>query len=283
MKLIEERFIDYEDVNTLLLNNAKGELDTDYFSFTEYHYGLNARDINWKLSARKNTLIAKKYETYIYCNDKESIILSICSAFSFVFSVLIEYFSFIKLSIVLLIRIFLIDILNSNNVDKLTVFVFFGALVVLSIVSVCKKYKKNYFWITLIVSVAVTLLFVSIVNIYPEKTQIKSEIQYVTTNPNTKNTTVATKTTASNTTTVKSTTNVNKDINEQKAVNKVETVIKYSQVYTTTVVNNNSKNKADNKEDNIHNENSASKVIDYLLLALVILLSLIILFALTII
>ena len=62
---IEESFKDFEDVDTLFLNNENGELDTDYFNFTEYHYGLNARDINWKLSARKNTLIAKKYDTYV--------------------------------------------------------------------------------------------------------------------------------------------------------------------------------------------------------------------------
>lgn len=61
----ERQLLEYEDVNTFFLNNENGELDTDYFNFTEYHYGLNARDINWKLSARKNTLIARKYETYV--------------------------------------------------------------------------------------------------------------------------------------------------------------------------------------------------------------------------
>lgn len=60
-------------------------------------------------------------------------------------------------------------------------------------------------------SLAVTLLFVSVVNVYPEKTETKNIIQYVTTSPQNTNTTVATKTNGSYTTTIKSTKNVNRN------------------------------------------------------------------------
>ncbi|MCI5618198.1 MAG: hypothetical protein MR352_09030, partial [Ruminococcus sp.] len=107
----------------------------------------------------------------IYLKEKAIITLAICSAFAFLFTVLIDYFKFIKVSVFLLATLLFIDIFMCNKIDKLTVFIFFGALVVLCITAVCKKHNKNYFWITLAVSLAVTLLFVSVVNIYPEKTE----------------------------------------------------------------------------------------------------------------
>lgn len=218
----------------------------------------------------------------IYLKEKAIITLAICSAFAFLFTVLIDYFKFIKVSVFLLATLLFVDIFMCNKIDKLTVFIFFGALVVLCITAVCKKYNKNYFWITLVVSLAVTLLFVSVVNIYPEKTETKSIIQYVTTSPKNTNTTVATKTNGSYTTTIKSSINTNK--NNMKGVAKnVETVVKPSVSYTTTVANTKSTNKVNNKQDNIKVENYATKVVNIIMVTLVVLLSLIIIFALVII
>lgn len=208
--------------------------------------------------------------------------LAICSAFAFLFTVLIDYFKYIKVSVFLLATLLFVDIFMCKKIDKLTVFIFFGALVVLCITAICKKYNKNYFWITLVASLAVTLLFVSVVNIYPEKTETKNIIQYVTTSPKNTNTTVATKTNGSYTTTVKSSINTNK--NNMKGVAKdVETVVRPSIAYTTTVVNTKSTNKINNKQDNIKVENYATKVVNIIMIALVVLLSLIIISALVII
>lgn len=217
----------------------------------------------------------------IYLKEK-AITLAICSAFAFLFTVLIDYFKYIKVSVFLLATLLFVDIFMCKKIDKLTVFIFFGALVVLCITAVCKKYNKNYFWITLAVSLAVTLLFVSVVNIYPEKTETKNIIQYVTTSPKNTNTTVATKTNGSYTTTIKSSINTNK--NNMKGVAKnVETVVKPSIAYTTTVVNTKSTNKINNKQDNIKVENYATKVVNIIMVALVVLLSLIIISVLVII
>lgn len=218
----------------------------------------------------------------IYLKEKAIITLAICSAFAFLFTVLIDYFKFIKVSVFLLATLLFVDIFMCKKIDKLTVFIFFGALIVLCITAVCKKYNKNYFWITLVVSLAVTLLFVTVVNIYPEKTETKNIIQYVTTSPKNTNTTVATKTNGSYTTTVKSSINTNK--NKMKGVAKdVETVVKPSIAYTTTVVNTKSTNKINNKQDNIKVENYATKVVNIIMITLVVLLSLIIISALVII
>lgn len=218
----------------------------------------------------------------IYLKEKAIITLAICSAFAFLFTVLIDYFKYIKVSVFLLATLLFVDIFMCKKIDKLTVFIFFGALVVLCITAICKKYNKNYFWITLAVSLAVTLLFVSVVNIYPEKTEIKNIIQYVTTSPQNTNTTVATKTNGSYTTTIKSSINTNK--NNMKGVAKdVETVVKPSIAYTTTVVNTKSTNKINNKQDNIKVENYATKVVNIIMIALVVLLSLIIISVLVII
>lgn len=217
----------------------------------------------------------------IYLKEK-AITLAICSAFAFLFTVLIDYFKYIKVSVFLLATLLFVDIFMCKKIDKLTVFVIFGALVVLCITAVCKKYNKNYFWITLAVSLAVTLLFVSVVNIYPEKTETKNIIQYVTTSPKNTNTTVATKTNGSYTTTIKSSINTNK--NNMKGVAKnVETVVKPSIAYTTTVVNTKSTNKINNKQDNIKVENYATKVVNIIMITLVVLLSLIIISVLVII
>lgn len=178
----------------------------------------------------------------IYLKEKAIITLAICSAFAFLFTVLIDYFKYIKVSVFLLATLLFVDIFMCKKIDKLTVFVIFGALVVLCITAICKKYNKNYFWITLAVSLAVTLLFVSVVNIYPEKTETKNIIQYVTTSPKNTNTTVATKTNGSYTTTIKSTKNVNRN-NKKSVVKNVETVVRPSIAYTTTVVNTKSTNK----------------------------------------
>lgn len=217
----------------------------------------------------------------IYLKEK-AITLAICSAFAFLFTVLIDYFKYIKVSVFLLATLLFVDIFMCKKIDKLTVFVIFGALVVLCITAICKKYNKNYFWITLVVSLAVTLLFVSVVNIYPEKTETKNIIQYVTTSPKNTNTTVATKTNGSYTTTIKSTKNVNRN-NKKSVVKNVETVVKPSIAYTTTVVNTKSTNKINNKQDNIKVENYATKVVNIIMIALVVLLSLIIISALVII
>lgn len=218
----------------------------------------------------------------IYLKEKAIITLAICSAFAFLFTVLIDYFKYIKVSVFLLATLLFVDIFMCKKIDKLTVFVIFGALVVLCITAVCKKYNKNYFWITLAVSLAVTLLFVSVVNIYPEKTETKNIIQYVTTSPQNTNTTVATKTNGSYTTTIKSSINTNK--NNMKGVAKnVETVVKPSIAYTTTVVNTKSTNKINNKQDNIKVENYAPKAVNIIMIALVVLLSLIIISVLVII
>ncbi|WP_288263621.1 hypothetical protein [uncultured Ruminococcus sp.] len=218
----------------------------------------------------------------IYLKEKAIITLAICSAFAFLFTVLIDYFKFIKVSVFLLATLLFIDIFMCNKIDKLTVFIFFGALVVLCITAVCKKHNKNYFWITLAVSLAVTLLFVSVVNIYPEKTETKNIIQYVTTCSKNTNTTVATKTNGNYTTTVKS--SINTDKNKMKGVAKnVETVVKPSIAYTTTVANTKSTNKVNNKQDNIKVENFASKIVNITVIFLVVLLSLIIISVLVII
>lgn len=217
----------------------------------------------------------------IYLKEK-AITLAICSAFAFLFTVLIDYFKFIKVSVFLLATLLFVDIFMCKKIDKLTVFIFFGALVVLCITAICKKYNKNYFWITLVASLAVTLLFVSVVNIYPEKTETKNIIQYVTTSPKNTNTTVATKTNGSYTTTIKSTKNVNRN-NKKSVVKNVETVVKLSIAYTTTVVNTKSTNKINNKQDNIKVENYATKVVNIIMIALVVLLSLIIISVLVII
>ena len=208
--------------------------------------------------------------------------LAICSAFAFLFTVLIDYFKFIKVSVFLLVTLLFVDIFMCKKIDKLTVFIFFSALVVLCITAVCKKYNKNYFWITLVVSLAVALLFVSVVNIYPEKTETKNIIQYVTTGPQNTNTTVATKTSGSYTTTIKSTKNVNRN-NKKSVVKNVETVVRPSISYTTTVANTKSTKIINNKQDNIKVENYATKVVNIIMIALVVLLSLIIIFALVII
>lgn len=218
----------------------------------------------------------------IYLKEKAIITLAICSAFAFLFTVLIDYFKFIKVSVFLLATLLFVDIFMCNKIDKLIVFIFFGALVALCITAVCKKHNKNYFWITLAVSLAVTLLFVSVVNIYPEKTQTKNIIQYVTTGPQNTNTTVATKTNGNYTTTIKSSINTNKN-NMKGAAKNVETVVKPSIAYTTTVVNTKSTNKVNNKQDNIKVENYATKVVNIIMVTLVVLLSLIIIFALVII
>lgn len=218
----------------------------------------------------------------IYLKEKAIITLAICSVFAFLFTVLIDYFKYIKVSVFLLATLLFVDIFMCKKIDILTVFIFFGALVVLCITAICKKYNKNYFWITLAASLAVTLLFVSVVNIYPEKTETKNIIQYVTTSPKNTNTTVATKTNGSYTTTVKSSINTNK--NKMKGVAKdVETVVKPSIAYTTTVVNTKSTNKINNKQDNIKVENYATKVVNIIMITLVVLLSLIIISALVII
>lgn len=208
--------------------------------------------------------------------------LAICSAFAFLFTVLIDYFKFIKVSVFLLVTLLFVDIFMCKKIDKLTVFIFFSALVVLCITAVCKKHNKNYFWITLAVSLAVTLLFVSVVNIYPEKTETKNIIQYVTTGPQNTNTTVATKTNGNYTTTIKSSINTNKN-NMKGAAKNVETVVRPSIAYTTTVANTKSTNKVNNKQDNIKVENYATKVVNIIMVTLVVLLSLIIIFALVII
>lgn len=207
--------------------------------------------------------------------------LAICSAFAFLFTVLIDYFKYIKVSVFLLATLLFVDIFMCKKIDKLTVFIFFGALVVLCITAICKKYNKNYFWITLVASLAVTLLFVSVVNIYPEKTETKNIIQYVTTSPKNTNTTVATKTNGSYTTTIKSTKNVNRN-NKKSVVKNVETVVKPSIAYTTTVVNTKSTNKINNKQDNVKVENYAPKAVNIVMTVLVVLLSLIIIFVLVI-
>ena len=208
--------------------------------------------------------------------------LAICSAFAFLFTVLIDYFKFIKVSVFLLVTLLFVDIFMCKKIDKLTVFIFFSALVVLCITAVCKKHNKNYFWITLAVSLAVTLLFISVVNIYPEKTQTKNIIQYVTTGPQNTNTTVATKTNGNYTTTIKSSINTNKN-NMKGAAKNVETVVRPSIAYTTTVVNTKSTNKVNNKQDNIKVENYASKIVNITVIFLVVLLSLIIISVLVII
>lgn len=218
----------------------------------------------------------------IYLKEKAIITLAICSAFAFLFTVLIDYFKFIKVSVFLLATLLFVDIFMCKKIDKLTVFIFFGALIVLCITAVCKKYNKNYFWITLVVSLAVTLLFVTVVNIYPEKTETKNIIQYVTTGPQNTNTAVATKTSGSYTTTIKSTKNVNRN-NKKSVVKNVETVVRPSIAYTTTVANTKSTNKVNNKQDNIKVENYATKVVNIIMVTLVVLLSLIIIFALVII
>lgn len=218
----------------------------------------------------------------IYLKEKAIITLAICSAFAFLFTVLIDYFKFIKVSVFLLATLLFVDIFMCNKIDKLIVFIFFGALVVLCITAVCKKHNKNYFWITLVVSLAVTLLFVSVVNIYPEKTQTKNIIQYVTTSPQNTNTTVATKTSGSYTTTIKSTKNVNRN-NKKSVVKNVETTVRPSIAYTTTVANTKSTNKVNNKQDNIKVENYATKAVNIIVTVLVVLLSLIIISVLVII
>lgn len=218
----------------------------------------------------------------IYLKDKAIITLAICSAFAFLFTVLIDYFKFIKVSVFLLATLLFVDIFMCKKIDKLTVFIFFGALIVLCITAVCKKYNKNYFWITLVVSLAVTLLFVSVVNIYPEKNQTKNIIQYVTTSPQNTNTTVATKTSGSYTTTIKSTKNVNRN-NKKSVVKNVETTVRPSIAYTTTVANTKSTNKVNNKQDNIKVENYATKAVNIIVTVLVVLLSLIIISVLVII
>lgn len=218
----------------------------------------------------------------IYLKEKAIITLAICSAFAFLFTVLIDYFKFIKVSVFLLATLLFVDIFMCNKIDKLIVFIFFGALVALCITAVCKKYNKNYFWITLVVSLAVTLLFVSVVNIYPEKTETKNIIQYVTTSPQNTNTTVATKTNGSYTTTIKSTKNVNRN-NKKSVVKNVETTVRPSIAYTTTVANTKSTNKVNNKQDNIKVENYATKAVNIIVTVLVVLLSLIIISVLVII
>lgn len=217
----------------------------------------------------------------IYLKEKAIITLAICSAFAFLFTVLIDYFKYIKVSVFLLAILLFVDIFMCKKIDKLTVFIFFGALVVLCITAICKKYNKNYFWITLVVSLAVTLLFVSVVNIYPEKTETKNIIQYVTTSPQNTNTTVATKTNGSYTTTIKSTKNVNRN-NKKSVVKNVETVVRPSISYTTTVANTKSTKKINNKQDNVKVENYATKVVNIVMTVLVVLLSLIIIFVLVI-
>ncbi len=212
----------------------------------------------------------------IYLKEKAII------TFAFLFTVLIDYFKFIKVSVFLLSTLLFVDILMCKKIDKLTVFIFFGSLVVLCITAVCKKYNKNYFWITLAVSLAVTLLFVSVVNIYPEKTETKNIIQYVTTCSKNTNTTVATKTNGNYTTTIKSSINTNK--NKMKGVVKnVATVVKPSIAYTTTVANTKSTNKVNNKQDNIKVENYATKIVNIVMIALVVLIILIIISVLVII
>lgn len=218
----------------------------------------------------------------IYLKEKAIITLAICSAFAFLFTVLIDYFKFIKVSVFLLATLLFVDIFMCNKIDKLIVFIFFGALVVLCITAVCKKHNKNYFWITLVVSLAVTLLFISVVNIYPEKTQTKNIIQYVTTSPQNTNTTVATKTSGSYTTTIKSTKNVNRN-NKKSVVKNVETTVRPSIAYTTTVANTKSTNKVNNKQDNIKVENYATQAVNIIVTVLVVLLSLIIISVLVII
>lgn len=218
----------------------------------------------------------------IYLKEKAIITLAICSAFAFLFTVLIDYFKYIKVSVFLLTTLLFVDIFMCNKIDKLTVFIFFGALVALCITAVCKKHNKNYFWITLVVSLAVTLLFISVVNIYPEKTQTKNIIQYVTTSPQNTNTTVATKTSGSYTTTIKSTKNVNRN-NKKSVVKNVETTVRPSIAYTTTVANTKSTNKVNNKQDNIKVENYATKAVNIIVTVLVVLLSLIIISVLVII
>lgn len=218
----------------------------------------------------------------IYLKEKAIITLAICSAFAFLFTVLIDYFKYIKVSVFLLATLLFVDIFMCKKIDKLSVFIFFGALVVLCITAVCKKYNKNYFWITLVVSLAVTLLFVSVVNIYPEKTETKNIIQYVTTSPQNTNTTVATKTNGSYTTTIKSTKNVNRN-NKKSVVKNVETVVRPSISYTTTVANTKSTKKINNKQDNVKVENYATKVVNIVMTVLVVLLSLIIISVLVII
>lgn len=218
----------------------------------------------------------------IYLKEKAIITLAICSAFAFLFTVLIDYFKYIKVSVFLLATLLFVDIFMCKKIDKLTVFIFFGALVVLCITAVCKKYNKNYFWITLVVSLAVTLIFVSVVNIYPEKTETKNIIQYVTTSPKNTNTTVATKTNGSYTTTIKSTKNVNRN-NKKSVVKNVETVVRPSISYTTTVANTKSTKKINNKQDNVKVENYATKVVNIVMTVLVVLLSLIIISVLVII
>lgn len=218
----------------------------------------------------------------IYLKEKAIITLAICSAFAFLFTVLIDYFKYIKISVFLLATLLFVDIFMCKKIDKLTVFIFFGALVVLCITAVCKKYNKNYFWITLVVSLAVTLIFVSVVNIYPEKTETKNIIQYVTTSPQNTNTTVATKTNGSYTTTIKSTKNVNRN-NKKSVVKNVETVVRPSISYTTTVANTKSTKKINNKQDNVKVENYATKVVNIIMITLVVFLSLIIISVLVII
>ena len=218
----------------------------------------------------------------IYLKEKAIITLAICSAFAFLFTVLIDYFKFIIVSVFLLVTLLFVDIFMCKKIDKLTVFIFFGALVALCITAVCKKHNKNYFWITLVVSLAVTLLFISVVNIYPEKTQTKNIIQYVTTSPQNTNTTVATKTSGSYTTTIKSTKNVNRN-NKKSVVKNVETTVRPSIAYTTTVANTKSTNKVNNKQDNIKVENYATKAVNIIVTVLVVLLSLIIISVLVII
>lgn len=218
----------------------------------------------------------------IYLKEKAIITLAICSAFAFLFTVLIDYFKYIKVSVFLLATLLFVDIFMCKKIDKLTVFIFFGALVVLCITAVCKKYNKNYFWITLVVSLAVTLLFVSVVNIYPEKTETKNIIQYVTTSPQNTNTTVATKTNGSYTTTIKSTKNVNRN-NKKSVVKNVETVVRPSISFTTTVANTKSTKKINNKQDNVKVKNYTTKVVNIVMTVLVVLLSLIIISVLVII
>ena len=50
------------DVENYLLRDINERKDIDYFNFQEYQYGMNAKNINWKLSVRKDKLISKNYD-----------------------------------------------------------------------------------------------------------------------------------------------------------------------------------------------------------------------------
>ena len=117
-------------------------------------------------------VISTTFYTYGVFSKKCRIYLVslICSVVSFVLSRIINSFNHNHLGMLTVLSIFIFICFTCNiKVDKIYYFLLFGAIIILTITSISKKHYENYFWITAVSSIFVTLLFIVTINVYPEK------------------------------------------------------------------------------------------------------------------